>query len=103
MEEKSVEKILGEKVKKLGCLYYKFVSPGTIGVPDRIIICPNGLVIFVELKKPGKSPRPNQKARIKEMAKNYASVVVVDSIETANRLVRRIELTGIHGCPWTAK
>lgn len=29
---------------------YKFVSPGNVGVPDRIVIWPNGVIHFVELK-----------------------------------------------------
>lgn len=31
MLEKDIEKRLGKEVKKLGCLYYKFVSPGNSG------------------------------------------------------------------------
>ena len=49
-EEGYVEQWLGIKVRQLGCLYYKFVSPGNAGVPDRLLVLPDGRVWFVELK-----------------------------------------------------
>lgn len=50
MTEKNVERKLVEGVKKLGGVAYKWVSPGNDGVPDRIVVLPNGHVVFVELK-----------------------------------------------------
>ena len=50
MLERELEKRLVEGVKKLGGKAYKLVSPGSTGVPDRMIIMPGGHVIFVELK-----------------------------------------------------
>ena len=37
-----------------------FESPGFSGVPDRIILLPGAKVIFVEMKKPGKTERKRQ-------------------------------------------
>lgn len=28
----------------------KWVSPGLVGVPDRLLLCPGGRIVFVELK-----------------------------------------------------
>lgn len=60
--EKVIERKLRDGVKKLGdgaqCL--KFESPGTSGVPDRIILLPGGRVVFVELKQVGKRERVRQ-------------------------------------------
>ena len=50
MKEKDIENYLRTQVKKLGGIAYKFISPGNVGVPDRIIIMPNGKIYFVELK-----------------------------------------------------
>lgn len=50
MLEKQIEFKLVRGVKDLGGKAYKFVSPGNIGVPDRIVIWPNGVIHFVELK-----------------------------------------------------
>ena len=50
--EKDVEAYLVAKVRKLGGRCLKFVSPGNAGVPDRILLFPQGVVIFVETKRP---------------------------------------------------
>ncbi len=50
MKESTIEARLVREVKKRGGLCYKFVSPDNAGVPDRIVITPEGRTIFVELK-----------------------------------------------------
>ena len=50
MLEKQIEQKLVRGVRELGGKAYKFVSPGNVGVPDRIVIWPDGTVHFVELK-----------------------------------------------------
>lgn len=52
MSEKVIEKRLVDEVKKLNGLVYKFNSQANNGVPDRLIVFPNNLIFFVELKKP---------------------------------------------------
>lgn len=54
MLEKHIESKLRKKVKELGGRAYKFVSPGNSGVPDRLIVLPNGKIGFAELKRPGR-------------------------------------------------
>ena len=58
------ESELEAKVRKYatskGCLFWKFTSPGTNGVPDRIIIGPGGQMAFLELKAPGEKPSAQQ-------------------------------------------
>ena len=50
MLERDIEAKLVREVKAMRGECLKWVSPGTIGVPDRIVILPGGAVIFVELK-----------------------------------------------------
>lgn len=50
MKESQLEQYLKREVDKLGGLSFKWVSPSLRGVPDRIVILPNGSVEFVELK-----------------------------------------------------
>lgn len=50
MKESDIEARLVRGVKAQGGRAYKFVSPGHVGVPDRIVVLPGGRVIFVELK-----------------------------------------------------
>lgn len=53
MKESEIEARLVRGVKALGGVAYKFVSPGNVGVPDRLVVLPGGRVIFVELKAEG--------------------------------------------------
>ena len=69
MSEKDIEQYLVNKVRQCGGKAYKFVSPGNSGVPDRLVIFPNGEVIFVELKASGKVPTVLQTAKHKELRK----------------------------------
>lgn len=52
MNEYVIERGVFRIVKQLGGHAYKWTSPGTAGVPDRICILPKGRVIFVETKRP---------------------------------------------------
>lgn len=52
MRESDIERRLVQGVKKLGGRAYKFVSPGNVGVPDRLVVLPGGVVLFVEVKAP---------------------------------------------------
>lgn len=47
--EAKVEKHLDKRIKELGGLTRKWVSPGRDGVPDRVVII-HGVVWFVEIK-----------------------------------------------------
>jgi len=35
----------------LGCYAYKLEIPGIRGAPDRMVLCPDGRVLFMELKR----------------------------------------------------
>lgn len=50
--EKDIEKALGRMIGRHGGMCMKWVCPGWSGVPDRILLLPGGLVMFVELKRP---------------------------------------------------
>lgn len=50
--EKELEQALVKMVNRHGGLCLKWVCPGWAGVPDRMILLPGGIVIFVELKRP---------------------------------------------------
>jgi hypothetical protein len=50
MKESLIERYLVQEIKGLGGLAWKFISPGTSGVPDRVVMLPGGIVWFVETK-----------------------------------------------------
>lgn len=63
MLENYYENKLRTGVKKLGggAMCLKFVSPGFTGVPDRLILLPGAKLLFVEMKRSGKTERERQK------------------------------------------
>ena len=63
MREKEIEQKLTSAVRQIGGICPKFVSPGFDGMPDRIVLLPEGKIGFVEVKAPGKKPRPLQAVR----------------------------------------
>lgn len=60
-------------------------------MPDRIVLLPQGRIIFIELKAPGKKPRPIQKYRIKELKALGFRVEIIDSIEGINNIIEEIK------------
>lgn len=77
MREKTIEKWLREGCDRLGLLAMKFTSPGNDGVPDRLVICPDGRVLFVELKTDTGRLSPIQAWQHKRMRKVGAKVITV--------------------------
>lgn len=77
MRESSIEKKFVGELRKLGCVAYKFVSPGNDGVPDRLVITPRGRVIFVELKTDAGKLSPVQKGQIGRLKKHRQDVRVL--------------------------
>ena len=93
MLEKEVERALVKKTEERGGMAWKFVSPGKSGVPDRIILLPNGKMGFVELKAPGKKMRPLQKKRKKQLEDLGFQVFTVDRIERIEGVLNAIQTT----------
>lgn len=91
MLEKYIEKKLVTAVKKMGGIAPKFVSPGFDGVPDRIVLLPDRKIAFVELKAPGKKPRPIQVRRIKQLKKLGFSCYVIDNEEQIGGILGEIQ------------
>lgn len=89
--EKDIERWLGIQLKKLGCIYMKFVSPGNDGVPDRIVVLPGGSVIFVELKDKKGVLMANQRIQVARLRKQGALVFVITGMLEANLFVNDIE------------
>lgn len=50
MLEKSIESYLKKRVKEKGGIAIKFVPLAFTGLPDRIVLLPQGRIWFVELK-----------------------------------------------------
>ena len=91
MLESKIEKKLVSMVRKHGGRCLKFVSPGTAGVPDRIVLMPHGKMHFVELKAPGEKPRTLQVAVHEEFATMGFKVEVIDTPEGVEDFAKRLD------------
>lgn len=90
MLEKQIENKLTRSVKKAGGIALKFVSPSFAGMPDRLVLLPDGVCAFVELKAPGKKPRPLQVARHKMLRSLGYRVYVIDGIEQIGGMLHEL-------------
>ena len=90
MNEKKIEQKLRDEVKRRGGLALKFVSPGFVGVPDRIVLMPDGNVGFVEVKAPGEVPRAIQVSRHKQLAMLGFKVYVLDDVDKIEEIIKEI-------------
>lgn len=91
MIERDIERRLGTFLRGEGCLYMKWTSPGTIGVPDRIVITSRGEVIFVELKQDHGALTPAQSKVIRWLRARNAEVWVVYGWKDAEVLIERVK------------
>lgn len=90
MKESQIENKLGRIVRSADGLYFKFVSPGNPGVPDRLIILPGGQVIFAELKTEIGRLSALQKWQISEMLRRGADVRVLKGIDEVQKFAREV-------------
>ena len=81
MLERDIESALVKRVKELKGLCEKFTSSGRRSVPDRLVTLPGNVVIFVELKAPGKRPTPLQLRDHQRRRALGCDVRVIDSLE----------------------
>ena len=89
--EKNTEAFLRDEVKRLGGRSYKWVSPGRVGVPDRIVIMPPGRVVFVELKSEGRTSSEQQKRFQAELEELGCTVYRdIDTKEKVKELLREV-------------
>ena len=90
MLERDIERHLVRRAIEHGGKAYKWVSPGHVGVADRIVLLPGGVVWFVELKTVKGRLSAWQKlfaVDLRRMGMNYA---VIRSKGEVDELLQRI-------------
>ena len=90
MREKIIEQHLVKAVKNSGGIAPKLVCPGFDGMPDRLVLLPGGKIGFVEVKAPGKEPRPLQVARHGLRRRLGFTVYVLDAPEQIGGILDEI-------------
>ena len=93
MQEKIIEKKLVQRVKAVGGLAPKFVSPGFDGMPDRIVLMPGGKIGFVEVKRKGENPSPLQESRHGLLRRLGFKVYILDDEEKIGGILNEIQST----------
>ncbi len=88
MVEKTIERKFFDEAKAAGGWAPKFTSPGTDGMPDRILLFPGGKIAFVEVKAPGKKPRPLQLTRHAALRRLGFKVFVLDGLEQIPAIIK---------------
>lgn len=87
MAERDVEARLVRGVRKLGGVCWKWVSPGRVGVPDRIALLPHGVVAFVEVKDDEGQVSRQQELTLREIGNLGHPVYVVHGAEGVDMLL----------------
>lgn len=77
--EKELERKFVKAIIQAGGWPLKFISPGAAGVPDRIVLKPQGKAFFAEIKRPGEGLRKLQKHRARQLAAYGFKTYVINS------------------------
>ena len=87
--ERTIETYLVKQARQHNILCMKFTSPGTIGVPDRILIG-FGQTVFVETKAEKQQLRQLQIITIIKMINHGAVIYTVNTKEQVDKLINDI-------------
>jgi hypothetical protein len=82
--EADIRDYFTSSAKRHRALQLKFDCLTRIGLPDRLVLFLDGRVSFVELKAPGKKPRPSQDRVFGLIARYGHEVAVLSSLEAVD-------------------
>ena len=87
MREKTIEQYFVAEVKKRGGMALKVNSSSMRGLPDRLVLLPQGRLFFAEIKTTGKGARALQKFTHKKLRALGFEVYVIDSKEQGKEIL----------------
>lgn len=79
VSEKAIERYLVERCREHGLPCLKYSNPNCVGYPDRLIVLPDGMVVWVELKSAGRKPSKIQRARMAVLISMGHAVCIIDN------------------------
>ncbi|KXB21611.1 VRR-NUC domain-containing protein [Xylella fastidiosa] len=88
MREQAIERYLAARARDQGGQTYKVHCINRNGMPDRLVLLPNNVTLWVELKAPGRRCQPHQlreHARLRALGQR---VVVVDSFDGVDKALQ---------------
>ena len=74
----------------MGCLAIKIIRANKSGIPDLLILTPNGRALFIEVKKPGGVASKLQEYYVSFIRKLGFPAAVCYSVEDAISMVDRV-------------
>lgn len=77
--EATIEKKIKDWVEAQGGKCIKFTPRGECGWPDRICIFQGGMLVWLELKRPGEEPEPLQYYRMSQLRERGQHVMWSDN------------------------
>lgn len=83
--EQTLEKYLCRRVKEFGGMCIKLT--GVTGIPDRLVITPNGQCVFIEMKVDGGRVAPIQQAIHRHLNALHCKVYVLWSYEMVDEFI----------------
>lgn len=89
--EAAIEKKICDFARKTGWMVFKFTSPSSKGVPDRIFLSPRGVTVFMEIKDEGRTPDPLQLWHLNEITKRGGIARWVDSAKEGIEILSKIK------------
>lgn len=90
VSEKAIERYLCKRMKEIGLLCIKYSNANETGYPDRLIVLPASLCMWIELKSKGRKPSKVQQIRIAELEKRSHVVWVIDNKPLVDELTEAL-------------
>ena len=82
-----IQKKCVDYARTLDYMPHKMDTSQEAGWPDYMFVGYNGVILFVEFKRPGEPLRPAQDRMIKKMAMRGHTVFVIDNTDAFDRLM----------------
>lgn len=89
--EKVIERKLVEAVKLKGGMCIKLLTNQFTGLPDRMCLFPNEIIVFVELKTTGQKPRKIQLLVHNKLRVLGFKVEVIDTLDGVDNFINSIK------------
>lgn len=90
ISEKVLEKSLAKQVQELGGWAIKLPAYLIAGLPDRLLLMPNGRAYFAEVKSTGEAPKRLQQVIINKIKKLGFEVFIISDNATLARAINKI-------------
>lgn len=86
VRESVIERRLSHEAAARGWLCWKLHADSVAGIPDRLLLGPDGRAVFVELKRSGEKPRPIQVYQHERLRALGFTVHVIDNADAIRKV-----------------